>query len=107
MNDALDSKPIEENATDTRYVVVKTLLSTKNAGDWNIESLPGATLLGSGGLEINSLPLLQVFVKLEGLLKLRFVDADVANANFTTVDDLVHFVHNARSHHGVAASPVS
>lgn len=54
-----------------------------------------AQVIGAGGLGISSLHLLKVFVRLEGELGFLFEDAAVANASFSTVGDLVQFVHDS------------
>jgi acyl carrier protein len=71
---------------------VDTLLQYQPAARGDLkDDLP----LGAGGLGVSSLLLLQVFVRLEEQLGFVFDDAEVANAKFTTIGELVGFVEGA------------
>jgi acyl carrier protein len=81
-----------EPSSDVRSVVVEMLMKAARTA---MQTVASDAPLGRGGLEIGSLPLLQVFVKLEERFGFAFDDESVATATFNSVGDLVAFVIDA------------
>jgi acyl carrier protein len=82
--------------TDDRELrqLVVSLLEKQVDGDG--ELTPG-TSLTDGGLDLTSLELVRLLVSLEEHLDLELDDADIMNANFDTVDDIVALVSRSLS----------
>lgn len=76
---------------EIRRIVVGALLRAKRQ-DLSTEAIADGMLLGTGGLGVSSLALLQAFVSVEDRFGMTFEDESVANAKFATVGELVTFV---------------
>jgi acyl carrier protein len=76
---------------ELRRIVVETLLKAKRQ-DVSAETIADDTLLGAGGLAVNSLALLQALIGVEEQLGLVFDDATVSQGKFATVGELVAFI---------------
>jgi acyl carrier protein len=74
-----------------RRFTIKALLATKQQ-DVDIESIADDTPLGTGGLAMGSLALLQAFVAVENQFGIVFDDAAVAGTTFSTVGEVVNFI---------------
>lgn len=74
-----------------RHFTIKALLATKH-DNVDIDAIGDDTQLGSGGLAMGSLALLQAFVAVENKFGIIFDDAAVAGATFNTVGEVVNFV---------------
>lgn len=82
-------------APDIRRHVIDALLAAANLPAADARVISADTPLRAGGLGINSLALLQVFVTLESKLGFTFEDGPVANATLDTLGDFVDFVARA------------
>lgn len=87
--------------TDDRELrqLIVGLLEKQVDGDGELEP---RTSLADGGLELTSLELVRLLVSLEEHLDLELDDADIMNANFDTVDDIVALVSRSLSPTGSA-----
>lgn len=87
--------------TDDRELrqLIVGLLEKQVDGDGELEP---RTSLGDGGLDLTSLELVRLLVSLEEHLDLELDDADIMNANFDTVDDIVALVSRSLSPTGSA-----
>lgn len=74
-----------------RRFTITALLATK-PDSVDIDAIGDDTQLGSGGLAMGSLALLQAFVAVENKFGIIFDDAAVAGATFSTVGEVVNFV---------------
>jgi acyl carrier protein len=81
-----------------KNIVIDLLLTNTMDNRYSPRNLPLTTPLGPDGLNISSLSLLHIFVKLENILGLTFDDASVAKASFVTVGEFVTFVDSAVSY---------
>jgi acyl carrier protein len=90
------------NTAEIRRTVIETLLTAKGR-DISTETVEDGTLLGTGGLGVSSLALLQAFVRVEDRFGMTFDDASVADAKFATVGELVAFISQALGRHGITA----
>lgn len=80
------------SSPDLHSTVVSALLAAKPKLGRPAEQIDEATPIGTAGLGINSLGLLQALVTLEAKLGIVFDDRSVAEAHFDTVGALVAFV---------------
>jgi acyl carrier protein len=79
------------DTSEIRRIIIETLLRATRQ-DNPVESIADSTPLGTGGLGVSSLGLLQAFVKVEERFGITFEDASVANAAFSTVGELVAYI---------------
>jgi acyl carrier protein len=96
----MDPRTQRPSREEIRATVVSALLSTR-AGQHDTSALiDEETAIGGGGLEINSLNLVQAMVRIEDALSIIFDDRTVAKTPLYSVGTLVDLVERALTGQG-------